>query len=72
MKTKQRWNNEEDSFIIENYERIGAKACATKLQKTLSSIYSRAERKSLVWLDDYYNDTIYPVNTMFGCATCED
>jgi hypothetical protein len=194
MKTKQRWNNEEDSFIIENYERIGAKACATKLQKTLSSIYSRAttlniqkkielsktgvipkriinqikvhaksknricditeedildlwikqnkkcaltgtyiqfhnvfklstasvdridskkgytidnvqllhkdinlskriysdeyyiylcklvaennknsefERKSLVWLDDYYNDTIYPVNTMFGCATCE-
>jgi hypothetical protein len=194
MKNKKRWDKEEDNFLIENYEKLGAEKCALKLQKTLSSIYSRAttlniqrkielsktgvipkriinqikihaktknricsiteedifylwikqskkcalsgiyiqfhntpklstasvdridskkdytidniqllhkdinlskriysdeyyiylcklvaennknlqlERKSLVWLDDHFNDTIYPINTMSNCSTCE-
>lgn len=37
-----RWSKEDDLFLKESYNIIGAKECALKLERSLSSIYSRA------------------------------
>ena len=42
------WTKEEDDFLIKNYKNISGPACAEKLNRTIGSIVSRADRLGLL------------------------
>jgi hypothetical protein len=48
---KNRWNENELKFLIENYETLGAEMCAKKLNRTEKSVSIKSSRLSLK-LDD--------------------
>lgn len=50
------WSAEEDQFMMDNYERLGAQGVADSLGRTLSAVYVRRKILShdLTWLQNRY------------------
>lgn len=44
----KKWSSFEDDFLIENYRKIGIKECSAKLNKSFSSVSSRASSLNIV------------------------
>lgn len=57
---RKTWSQQEDEFLIKNYQKLGALDCSLQLKKTKTSIYRRAKFLKLVENNTRYIDTRIP------------